>query len=161
VQKEPAGHGAHQPVLFLACPGAQVQKLVSVSDVLQPTSEQLHSLWLVAPAGEVAPTGHESQTVMPVVGAKEPAGHGWKPPSTFPKKPGAATQSAGITELWWIVVAPAGQASHAALLNSVLKKPTAHDSHAAPSYPCMHTQSCEFTVCLSTVHLLTPQAQQS
>ena len=100
VQKEPAGHGAHQPVLFLACPGAQVQKLLSVSDVLQPTSEQLHSLWLVAPAGEVAPAGHESQTVMPVVGAKEPAGHGWKPPSTFPKKPGAATQSASTTELW-------------------------------------------------------------
>jgi hypothetical protein len=32
VQKEPAGHGAHKPVLFLACPGAQVQKLVSVND---------------------------------------------------------------------------------------------------------------------------------
>jgi hypothetical protein len=42
VQKEPAGHGAHQPVLFLACPGAQVQKLVSVTDFVQPTSEQLH-----------------------------------------------------------------------------------------------------------------------
>ena len=62
-------------VLFLACPGAQVQKLDSITDFVQPTSEQLHSLWLVAPAGEVAPAGHESQTVMPVVGAKEPAGH--------------------------------------------------------------------------------------
>jgi hypothetical protein len=161
VQKEPAGHGAHQPLAFLAYPGMQLQKLLSgCTDVLQPTSEQLHSLWLVEPAGEVAPAGHESQTVMFVVGAKEPAGHGWKPPSTFPKKPGAATQSARTTELWWIVVEPAGQASHAALLNLVLKKPTAHDSHAAPSYPAMHTQSCEFTVPLSTVHLLTPQAQQ-
>ena len=161
VQKEPAGHGAHQPVLFLACPGAQVQKLVSITDFVQPTSEQLHSLRLVAPVGEVAPAGHESQTVIPVVGAKEPAGHGWKPPSTFSKKPGAATQSAGITEFRCSVVEPAWQASQAALLNSVLKKPTAHDSHAAPSYPAMHTQSCEFTVPLSTVHLLTPQAQQS
>ena len=42
VQKERAGHGAHQPVLSLACPGAQVQKLVSVTDFVQPTSEQLH-----------------------------------------------------------------------------------------------------------------------
>jgi hypothetical protein len=126
VQKEPAGHGAHQPVLFVAYPGVQVQKVVSITDVLQPTSEQLHSLWLVAPAGEVAPGEHESQTVIPVVGAKEPAGHGWKLPSTFPKKPGAATQSAGITELWWIVVEPAGQASHAASLVEALKKPTAH-----------------------------------
>ena len=161
VQKEPAGHGAHQPVLSLACPGAQVQKLVSVTDFVQPTSEQLHSLSLVAPAGEVAPAGHKSQTNMPVVGAKEPAGHGWKSPSTFTKKPGAATQAAGITEFRCSVVEPAWQASQAALLNSVLKKPTAHDSHAAPSYPAMHTQPCEFTVPLSTVHLLTPQAQQS
>ena len=100
-QKESAGHGAHQPVLFLAYPGAQVQKLLSAcTDALQPTSEQLHSLWLVAPAGEVAPAGHESQAVIPVVGAKEPAGHGGKPPSTFPKKPGAATQSVALTEPW-------------------------------------------------------------
>jgi hypothetical protein len=70
----------------------------------------------VAPAGEVAPAGHESQTVIPVVGAKEPAWHGWKPPSTFPKKPGADMQSVGSTELWKIVVEPAGQASHAASL---------------------------------------------
>ena len=42
VQKEPAGHGAHKPLAFLAYPGVQVQKLVSITDFVQPTSEQLH-----------------------------------------------------------------------------------------------------------------------
>ena len=160
LQKEPAGHGAHQPVLSLACPGAQVQKLVSVTDFVQPTSEQLHSLSLVAPAGEVAPAGHEWQPVMPVVGAKEPAGHGWKPPSTFPKKPGAATQSASTTELWEIVVAPAGQASHAASLVEALKKPTAHGAHVDPPYPARHTHHSEVTRASSNVFSFAPQAQQ-
>jgi len=100
VQKEPAGHGAHQPLAFLAYPGVQVHKLVSgYTDVFQPTIEQLHSLWLVEAAGDVAPKGHESQTVNPVVGAKEPAGHCWKPPSTFSKKPGAATHSSSANVL--------------------------------------------------------------
>ncbi len=57
-------------------------------------------------------------------------------------------------------MAPAGQALHAALLHSVLKKPTSHGSHVSPSYPGKHTQSSEFTVPLSSVVLLAPQAQQ-
>jgi len=95
-----------------------------------------------------------------VVGAKEPAGHGWKPPSTFPKKPGAATQSASTTELWEIVVAPAGQASHAASLVEALKKPTAHGAHVDPAYPGRHTHHSEVTRASSNVSSFAPQAQQ-
>jgi hypothetical protein len=95
-----------------------------------------------------------------VVGAKEPAGHGWKPPSTFPKKPGAATQSASTTELWEIVVAPAGQASQAASLVEALKEPTAHGAHVDPPYPGRHTQFSDCTVPVSSVVLFAPQAQQ-
>jgi hypothetical protein len=58
----------------------------------------------MAAAGDVAPAGHKSQTVIPLVGAKEPAAHGCKPPSAFSKKPGAGTQSASTTELSHIVV---------------------------------------------------------
>ena len=95
-----------------------------------------------------------------MVGVKEPAGHGWKPPSTFPKKPGAATQSASTTELWEIVVAPAGQASQAASLVEALKEPTAHGAHVDPPYPGRHTQFSDCTVPVSSVVLFAPQAQQ-